>query len=272
VPEGDTVYITAQRLRRALVGHEVTRFDLRVPALALADLRGTEVLAVEPVGKHLLIRFSNTQTLHSHLRMDGAWRVGPAHQRPRGGPEFAVRALVGNADWLASGIRVHDLALLPTDNEAEVIGHLGPDLVTLDADLDEALNRYASQPGRPIGEALLDQRLAAGIGNVYKSELLFLHRLDPWSKVSDVPDLRAVLVDAARLLRANLSDFNRSTTGWHQRGQQYWVYGRGGKACRRCGGAIAKDEGDAASERLTYYCPRCQNVAPGPHSATSPGR
>jgi endonuclease-8 len=266
MPEGDTVYLTAQRMHNALVGRVVSRFDLRVPALALADLAGTTVDAVLPVGKHLLVRFSSGQTLHSHLRMDGAWQIRPAAQRsvasasrrPRSAPEHSIRAVIGNTDWLASGVRVHDLALVPTAEEASLIGHLGPDLTQPQPDLTEAIARFAAHPDLAICEALLDQRLAAGIGNVYKSELLFLHKIDPWTPVDQVPVLPAVLADAHRLLRANLRDFNRSTTGWHQAGHQYWVYGRLGKACRRCGGAVAKHEPRDNTGRITYYCPSCQ--------------
>lgn len=259
MPEGDTVYRASRRLQAALAGRAVTRFDLRVPALALADLTGDTVTEVLPRGKHILMRFGSGQTLHSHLRMDGGWRVGPAGARPAG-RDFEIRALVGNAEWLAAGFRVHDLKLLPTASEDEVVGHLGPDLLGIDFDRDEALRRFAAQPARPIGEALLDQRLVAGIGNVYKSELLFLNRLSPFLPVAEVPDLGALIDDSVRLLRANLNDGNRSTTGWRQPGQRLWIYGRGGKACRRCGTRVVMCEqgADPAMERVTYYCPSCQ--------------
>lgn len=261
MPEGDTVHITSRHLHAALAGRTVTRFDLRTPALTLADLTGATVTEVVPRGKHILIRFSDGQSLHSHLRMDGGWRVGPASSRPRG-RDFEIRALVGNADWLAAGFRVHDLKLVATDAEFEVVGHLGPDLLAADFDRAEALRRFGEQPGRPIGEALLDQRLTAGIGNVYKSEVLFLNKLDPFLPVAQVPDLGAVIDDAGRLLRGNLGGHHRSTTGWRHPGQQYWVYGRTGKGCRRCATAItARDQGhDPASERITFFCPSCQGV------------
>lgn len=264
MPEGDTVYITCQRLHRALAGRVVTRFDLRLPKLALADLSGAETTEVIPRGKHILMRFSNGQTLHTHLRMDGSWRVGPAAAKPRG-RDYEIRALVGNADWLAAGFRVHDVKLVSTAEEDEVVGHLGPDLLAADYDQDEALRRFAGQPDRPISEALLDQRLVAGIGNVYKSDLLFLQRTSPYARVADVERLPAILTDAVRLLRGNLGDYNRSTTGWRQPGQQYWVYGRAGKACRVCRTEIRRDDGigtigGAPEERITFFCPRCQHV------------
>jgi len=260
VPEGDTVYVTCRRLHQALAGRPVTRFDLRVPKLALADLTGTGITEVAPVGKHILMRFDNGQTLHSHLRMDGSWRVGRASDRPRG-RDFELRALVGNTEWLAAGFLLHDLALLPTPAEHEVVGHLGPDLLSPDYDQQEALRRFAGQPDRQIAEALLDQRLVAGIGNVYKSELLFLHRTSPYLAVREVADLPGILTDARRLLNGNLGDFNRSTTGWRQPGRQYWVYGRGGKACLRCRSAIRRDGTlERLDDRVTYYCPSCQQV------------
>lgn len=262
MPEGDTVYMACQRLRAALAGREVTRFELRVPALALADLTGSTLTEVIPRGKHILMRFSTGQSLHSHLRMDGSWRVMPAGARPYG-RNFEIRALVGNAEWLAAGFRLHDLKLLDTGAEHEVVGHLGPDLLAPDFDRAEALRRFAERPTRPIGEALLDQRLVAGIGNVYKSELLFLNKLSPFLPVAEVPDLPKVLDDAVRLLHGNINDTNRSTTGWRQPGQQTWVYGRRGKGCRRCRTAVRSCEqgADPATERITYYCPACQNVS-----------
>jgi formamidopyrimidine-DNA glycosylase len=263
MPEGDTVFITAQRLNEALSGRTVTRFDLRVPALALADERGTSVTAVVSNGKHLLIRMASGRTLHSHLRMDGAWRVGPATQRARGGADHEIRALVGNDEWLAAGFRVHDLALVATRDEASLVGHLGPDLLDQHFDRAEALRRFRDRADdTTIGDALLDQRLVAGIGNVYKSELLFLRRLNPWHTVGNVEHLDLLLDDAVRLLNANRGRFSRSTTGWTQPGQQYYVYGRNGRPCRRCGTIIRRDEqGTSSMERVLYYCPSCQNVS-----------
>ncbi|MDQ1690175.1 MAG: endonuclease [Pseudonocardiales bacterium] len=269
MPEGDTVYLTAQRLRTALEGRPVTQFDLRIPSLALTNQVGTTVREVVPVGKHILMRFSDGRTLHSHLRMDGAWRVNPAGQRPRGGPGHAIRAVVANADSVAVGYRVHDLSLIDTACESEVVGHLGPDLLAAQFDVAESIHRFTAQPDRLIGDALLDQRLVAGIGNVYKCELLFLHRLNPWQTIAGTTDLEAVLIDAARLLKGNIGRFNRSTTGWTQPAQQYYVYGRTGRGCRRCGTAIRQDaQGDPSMQRVLYYCPSCQagTSSAAPHS------
>lgn len=268
MPEGDSVFVACRRLHGALAGRQVNRFQLRIPQLALADLTGSTVLEVVPRGKHIMMRFSTEQTLHSHLRMDGSWRVGRAAARPRG-REHEIRALVGNTEWLAAGFRLHDLSLVPTAEEAQLVGHLGPDLLSADFDAAEALRRFAEQPDRQIAEALLDQRLVAGIGNVYKSELLFLHRVSPYARIGEVSVLPAILADAQRLLAGNLRDFSRSTTGWRQAGQQYWVYGRAGKACLRCRAEIRRDAGPGVAigipeDRVTYYCPACQRVVRPP--------
>jgi endonuclease-8 len=255
VPEGDSVYHAAQQLHEALADREVTRFELRVPRLALADLTGRKVTEVLPRGKHLLMRFSNGRTLHSHLLMDGAWRISAAAGGPRGGPAHQIRALVGNADALAAGYRVHELAIVDTAREATLVGHLGPDLLDPAWDREEALSRFAAAGERPIGEALLDQRLVAGIGNVYKCELLFLHRLNPWQPTATVPDLGAVLDDGARLLNANRSTPLRTTTGSARPGEQFWVYGRPGRSCRRCHTPIRQHD---RGERVSYFCPSCQ--------------
>jgi formamidopyrimidine-DNA glycosylase len=272
VPEGDTVFRAARGLDAALAGRIITTFDLRTPALALTRAVGVPVVAVLPVGKHLLMRLGDDRTLHSHLRMDGSWRVSAAAQGPRGGPAHEIRALVGNEDYLATGYRVHDLAMIATRDEHELIGHLGQDLLGENFDLPLAVARLLAEADRPIGDALLDQRVVAGIGNVYKCELLFLHRLDPWQSTSSVPDPTALLTDAVRLLKANCNRTRRSTTGWIQAGQQYYVYGRRGRACRRCSGPVVQSEqGDASVERVLYFCPRCQQVAAERYAAASSG-
>ena len=257
MPEGDTVWLTAHRLDQALRARIVTRSDLRVPALALADLRGRVVTQVLARGKHILARFDDGRTLHSHLRMDGSWRISPAVRRNRIG--FDVRALVGNDEWLATGHRVHDLALAPTTDEARWVGHLGPDLLGPDWDAGRATERLAREGGRPVVEALLDQRNLAGVGNMYAAELLFLAGVDPITGVGQVADLAALAPIAFRLLRANRDHPEQSTTGSTARGEQHWVYLRTGQPCRRCRTPIRSREfGDPPRQRVTYWCPTCQ--------------
>jgi endonuclease-8 len=255
MPEGDTVWQTARRLAR-LDGKRLTRTDFRVPALATVDLAGATVLATLARGKHLLTRLDDGHTIHSHLRMEGAWVVHPAGTRWRR-PAHTARLVLGADDLEAVGFAIV-LDLLATTDEEQYVGHLGPDLLGDDWDPDEAVRRLAAGADVPLADALLDQRNLAGIGNVYKCELCFLVGLDPRTPVRDVPDLGRVVALARRLLEANRDRVERVTTGDRRRGRQTWVYGRRGP-CLRCGTPIAYTElGPAGQERGTWWCPRCQ--------------
>jgi endonuclease-8 len=259
MPEGDTVWLTASRLDAALAGRELTVADLRVPALATVDLAGDRVVAVLARGKHILTRLESQRTLHSHLRMDGSWYLSRAGQRPRRHPEHMIRALLGNAEWLATGYRVHDLTLVPTAREDELVGHLGPDLLGADWDAERALANLTRAPDIAIGEALLDQRNLAGIGNMYKCEALFAQRVNPWTPTGQVRDLPGVIATAHRFLRANRDHPEQSTTGRTGRGQEHWVYGRRGEPCLRCRTPIEyAEQGTPPYQRATFWCPRCQ--------------
>ncbi len=256
MPEGDTVYRTARRLDEALAGAEVARFDLRVPRSATADLRGEQVRGCTARGKHLLLRIGE-HTLHSHLRMDGAWLVYRPGERWRH-PAFRVRAVVGTALREAVGIDLSELELVRTRDEAALIEHLGPDPLAEDWDPAEAARRIATDP-RAIHVALLDQRNVAGFGNEYAAELLFLRGILPTTPASEVDAL--ALVDlGARTIRMNLPRLDRTFTGDGRRGQTTWVYGRAGRPCRRCGTLIAQGAQGAAPtrERVTFWCPNCQ--------------
>ncbi|MET8226985.1 DNA-formamidopyrimidine glycosylase family protein [Streptomyces sp. NPDC005301] len=266
MPEGDTVWMAAKRLHTALAGTVLIRSDLRVPKFATADLTGRTVLDVTPRGKHLLTRIEGGLTLHSHLRMDGSWKVFENGRRWTGGPDHQIRAILGNADRTAVGYRLPVLELLRTADEERAVGHLGPDLLGSDWDPDKALANLRRDPDRALGEALLDQRNLAGIGNVYKSELCFLLGVTPWLPVGELPGDRAALLTplAQKLLQVNRDRPNRVTTGRPE--QKLFVYGRAGRRCLRCGTRIlVAEQGDGSRERPTYWCPSCQ---PGP---TPPG-
>jgi endonuclease-8 len=269
MPEGDTVWQAARRLDDALAGHRLVRAELRVPSLATAELRGRTVLEVVPRGKHLLTRFDGGLTLHSHLRMDGAWRVYGRGERWRGGPAHQIRAILATAERTAVGYRLPVLELLRTAEEHRAVGHLGPDLLGPDWDPARALRRLLADPARPLGAALLDQCTMAGIGNVYMAELCFLARATPWLPVGELPAPAELVATAARLLGANRERPVRTTTATGARTQRLYVYGRAGRPCPRCHTPIrvvSAAHGAPGRERPTYWCPGCQR-GPGPGRA-----
>ncbi|MEU8256278.1 DNA-formamidopyrimidine glycosylase family protein [Micromonospora inaquosa] len=265
MPEGDTVWNTARVLHRALTGARITGSDFRVPQLATTDLTGWTVRESASRGKHLLLRLSAPTeehwTLHSHLRMDGAWRAYAPGERWSGRPAHLIRVVLRSPGAVAVGYHLHDLTLVPTAEEEQLVGHLGPDLLGSDWDPAEAVRRLADHPEQTIGEALLDQRNLAGVGNLYKCEVLFLRGVSPWTPVVEVPDLPGLVALAQRLLAANRGRWTQSSTGSLHRGQTSYVYGRRAQPCRRCGTAIRKEE---LGERVTYWCPVCQPERPGP--------
>ncbi|WP_353940675.1 DNA-formamidopyrimidine glycosylase family protein [Streptomyces sp. HUAS MG91] len=274
MPEGDTVWHSAHRLHDALAARVLTRSDLRVPRFATADLTGRTVLDVTPRGKHLLARIEGGLTLHSHLRMEGSWRIYTAGQRWGGGPEHQIRAILANTGFAAVGYRLPVLALIRTEDEPSVVGHLGPDLLGPDWDPVEAVRRLTADPARPLGDALLDQRNLAGIGNVYKAELCFLARATPWLPVGELPPEvpPRLAATARRLLEANKHRPDRRTTTGRATGaapsaprqQRLYVYGREGRPCPRCGSPIRRAEPRGQQDRVSYWCPSCQS-GPPPH-------
>jgi len=256
VPEGDTIYQAAKRLEKALTGQVLTSSDFRVPSLATSDICGATVTGTHSRGKHLLTRFDNDLTLRSHLKMDGTWHVHALGSRWRR-PAHTARVVLRTSTTEAVGFQVQ-LDLVRTSSEDDLVGHLGPDLLGPDWDAGTALSRLRADPDVPIGDALLEQRNLAGIGNVFKAELCFLAGVDPLTPVAAVPDLMLILTKAKQLLEANKSRSTRITTGDRRRGYQLWVYGRRGP-CLRCGTRIQRaDQGPLGQERVTYWCPACQ--------------
>lgn len=255
MPEGDTVWQTAKRLRR-LDGARLAEADFRVPDLATTDLSGRAVLTTVSRGKHLLTRFDDGLTLHTHLRMEGRWDVQPVETMWRR-PAHTARVVLRTGSLEAVGFDVV-VDLIPTDREDDLVGHLGPDLLGPDWDADEAVRRLSDRPDMSIGDALLDQRNLAGVGNVYKCELCFLIGADPRTPVSGVPDLPRLVDLAHRMLVVNRDRPIRVTTGDTRRGRTTWVYGRRGP-CVRCGTPIVREDlGPPGQERPTWWCPRCQ--------------
>ena len=259
MPEGDVVWRTARQLDAALSGRVLERSDFRVPRFATTDLTGRAVTGTVSRGKHLLTRVDGGITIHTHLRMDGSWRIRPASgYAPR---DHRIRLVLANRERQALGYQLGIVEVVRTEHEASVVGHLGPDLLGADWDPAEAVRRLSADPARPVGEALLDQRNLAGIGTLYRAEALFLRGVSPWRPVADLDAgaLTELVTVAHRLLDANKERIGQVTTGNRARGRETWVYNRAGQPCRRCGGPVSKaSQGAAPEERNVFWCPRCQ--------------
>ena len=290
MPEGDAVWRTARHLHVGLSGRTLVRTDFRVPAIATADLSGGTVVETVSRGKHLLTRIDarpiggEQWTMHTHLKMEGSWRVYDRGQRWTKAGHLA-RVVIDTGNKVGVGFQLGIVELVLREHEDQVVGHLGPDLLGPDWDEHEAVRRLtadARPPGgalldqrnlagvgidvattRTIGEALLDQRCLAGIGTIYRSETLFLTGVSPFLQVSAVPVPKVVNL-ARRLMLANRDHPQITTTGVARRGEQLWVYGREGQPCRRCGTTIQRTmQGPPPYDRVTYWCKSCQPARAG---------
>jgi endonuclease-8 len=272
MPEGDTLFRTAAGLRPYLVGRAVTQATVREPgagAGAKVDrVVGSEVTAVEAMGKNLLLRFANGLELRTHLGMHGSWhRYRPGERWRR--PAARARLVIEVEGSVAVCFDAPTVELFEQRAEPlhPALAALGPDLLADGFDAAEAVRRLRDPARRaiPIGEALLDQRALAGIGNVYKSEVLFIERVSPFVAGAALDDgaLERVIATARRLLLANAvaprGGAERVTTGGSRHADgPLWVYGRTGRPCRRCGTPIRSTFQGADLPRRTYWCPRCQ--------------
>ena len=256
MPEGDTIFRAAKLLRAGLEGRQLTGFETPRPVPGRRPEPGELIQKVTSRGKHLLIRFSGGTTLHTHMRMTGSWRVVAPGQPVRRSPQ-EVRVVIETPEAVAICLSAPVVELLGGADlrRHPVLTALGPDLCDPDPDLDEALRRMAGLiPRTPVGEALLDQRVAAGIGNVYRSEVLWLCEVDPFAPLADVPEAtrRALLHTAHRQLRRNLGPGPRRTVP-----HGLAAYNRAGSPCLRCGTRIrVRRSGEQA--RSTWWCPACQ--------------
>ena len=287
MPEGDTVARQCRILHEALAGGTLTSCDLRVPQAATADLTGWRVQEVRPRGKHLLIRLLSPSpgtppmTLHSHLMMDGIWHVDGKALRssdtsagPRPADTIRIVLTARHEDGQQSRAVAYDVKqvrLVRTADEDSLVGHLGPDLLdpTWGAEhRARAVENLAAEPERPLGLAVLDQRNLAGVGNIYRSELCFLRRVHPAAPTGEAGDLGELVDLAHRLLVLNRDRTVRVTTGGMLgRDGDLWVYGRGGRQCRRCRTRIERSELadprlEGTEARVLWFCPRCQ-AGPG---------
>lgn len=272
MPEGDTIWRLAERFQ-PLVGRVIEHSDFRVPMLATASLAGERIERIWPYGKHLFWQCGQ-RVLHTHLRMDGTWRMHAVGSR-WSAPGHTARLVLH-----VEGVELvgHDLGLVelwPAQEYERRTAHLGPDLLADDwhspgrwqpTGRDEAVRRVLAQPGRSIGEAVLDQRNLAGIGNEYRAEVCFLLGLHPAVRVADC-DAAAVVDLAAKLMRGNRARAVRTFTGDGRPGEATFVFGRRHRPCRRCGtliesstlgGATSVADPDAGMERIIWWCPQCQ--------------
>jgi endonuclease VIII len=263
MPEGDTIWRTARALHAALAGRPVVAFSSSLPTVAVAARRlavvGRTVESVEARGKHLLVRFEGGPVLHTHQGMRGSWRLYRPATAPRGRLP-RCRAAIETPTVVAACSLSPVVELL---SAARALGHpalvrLGPDLLAAAFDPAAARRRLRERADLPAGVALMDQTALAGIGNVYKSEVLFLCGVSPHARVRDLDDrtLDRLVATAGELMRRNLGTGLRRTTSPLAPGRLF-VYGRAGQPCRRCGTPVERTvQGEQA--RSTWSCPRCQ--------------
>lgn len=273
VPEGDTIFRAARTLHRALAGKQVARFESVLPALNRvnddAPLAGRTIERIHSAGKHLLMHFSGGLVLRTHMRMNGSWhiyRIGERWQRPRS----AMRIVIATDDFEAVGFNVPVAEFITARSLPRVtaLRELGPDALAETFDDATALANLRSRANEEIANALLNQRVLAGLGNVYKSEVLFMCRVNPFTRVGDLSDsdCASIIETARRVLTANVKEgvplmttyggLRRTTSGSDPKAR-LWVYGRARLACRRCGTPIAVRK-QGIDARLTYWCPECQ--------------
>ena len=264
MPEGDTIHYAANRIRAALVGEEIEEIATPHPRHRVdrwpERLEGRAVRSVDVHGKHLFVRFEGDLTLHSHLRMTGKWGIYRRGQRWRRSPRRA---------WLVIRTPAHEVVQfdgpvleLMTDSRTRFdqrIAALGPDLIADEFDERDYLRRLRGDDHtRGIGDAVLDQRIVAGIGNVWKCESCFLAGIDPWRKVGDLSDEEALAIvrEARPLMRESALKGGRITTAPGGR-WGVWVHERAGLPCRRCG-TLIRGRGQGDDNRTTFWCPSCQ--------------
>ena len=261
MPEGDVLRLTAERLTAALRGLPLVRAELRWPSAGAANLTGATALETSAYGKHLLTRLDDGRTLHTHLRMDGYWRVHRTGSREATARHPAVRAVLATEAWTAIGWHLGMLDLVRTHDESRVLNGLGPDVLGDDfptTGLADGVVRLAREADRPLCAALLDQRTVAGLGTIWMAESLFARRIWPWQAAGSLPDgERAVLLRTARRL------MERSVAVGRARGLgavELHVHGRAGRPCHRCGTPISVGTANEKPyERPVYWCPTCQS-------------
>jgi endonuclease VIII len=258
MPEGDTIRRLADKIGQRFTGERCVRCVTRDPRLVGVDLSGATLIEVAAIGKHLLMRFDNGKTLHSHLRMDGSWTVG----QPAREPEWRRRIEMWMETGRLTGIDLPTLELIATEHEQEVVGHLGPDLCGPDSpDLDEVVERLQREPAAALATALLDQRNVAGFGNVYAIEVPFIAGVSPNQPIATIVGLEHLVGLGAALIRTNAERGPQNTTGRRLSTDDRWIYGRRGRPCPICGTTLAGwEERNSPWRRVSVWCPDCQRI------------
>ena len=273
MPEGDTIFRAARTLHRALAGTSVTAFESELPGLSRihddAPLTGRTIEKVTAVGKHLLMHFSGGLVLRTHMRMNGSWHIyRPGERWQRARRDMRIRIVTREFEAVGFNIPVAEFTSTRGLTRHRALGTLGPDLLSEEFTSADALPRIRDRGTSSIADALLNQRLLAGLGNVYKSEVLFMCRVNPFALVRSLSDedLTAIIDTGRRVLRANVTTQLapmttypglRRTTGRAGPTQRLWVYGRARLPCRRCATPIRVRK-QGLDARLTYWCPACQ--------------
>ena len=258
MPEGDTIRRLADKIGQRFVGERCVRCVTRDPRLVGVDLSGATITDVDANGKHLFIRFDNGSTLHSHLRMNGSWTVGPQASES----EWRRRIEMWMETGRLTGVDLPIVELIATNREHEVVGHLGPDLCGPDApDLDEVVERLRREPDAALATALLDQRNVAGFGNVYAIEVPYIAGVSPNQTVGTIEGLELLVRLGTALIRTNADRGPQNTTGRRLTTADHWIYGRRGRPCPICGTTLdGWDERNSPWQRISVWCPSCQRI------------
>ena len=273
MPEGDTIFRAARTLDRALSGKTITRFETQLPALARVDvdspLTGRTIERVEASGKWTRMYFSGDLVLVTHMLMSGSWHIyRPGEQWKR--PRQQMRIAIYTSDFVAVGFQVpvaefHTAATLARHKSAQ----LGPDVLSSDFDESRAIEQLRAQPELEVGVALLRQSVLAGLGNVFKSEVCFAARVNPFRLVKSLSDfeVQSLVSNARKFMLANVTEGSgdriatysglRRTTARANPAERLWVYKRGSEPCRRCGTLVLSAK-QGTEARVTFWCPNCQ--------------
>ena len=262
MPEGDTIFRAAAQLRRVFEGKRIVSATAREEILDPAVLQGLVIRSIEARGKHLFFYLGEEQVLHSHMGMTGSWHI----YRPQEGwrkPRNNAFLSLETGEAVAVCFTPKRIELISTTalQRDSYLSRLGPDLLASHINEDEIVRRFRSQNPLPVGEVVMNQTVVCGVGNVYKSEILFLERMHPETPIEKISDvaIKSLVRRARRLMQQNLEGYPRRTRA--RPAHHVWVYRRRGQDCSKCGATIEMiRQGKLA--RSTYMCPHCQRYAP----------